>query len=324
MNVIDRGQQAKARARNILHSFALAGGIGAITALSAYVLFGASGVIWALITVGFFVLIGPRVAPEVVMRMFGARPVAPHSGGPLSTIVARLAQRAGLPVAPRLYVIPSATLNAFATGSRSGSSIAVTEGLLRRLELHEVAAVLAHEIAHIRNSDLWVMSLADMMSRLTRILSFFAIFLFFLGLSAVVLPASGVGVADIPWLAILLLYFAPALASLMQLALSRAREYDADLVGASLIGSPASLISALTKLERYQGRFWEDIFMPGRRTPQPSLLRSHPPTERRIERLIALQRPDYAPLPIQEPHSHVAGLGGAYRRPRYHWSGYWY
>ncbi len=319
MTMIDPGQKTAARLRNILHSVALIGGIGLLTAVSAYAIFGQSGVIWAILTTAFFVLIGPRVAPEAVMHMFGARRVDPRAGGPLVTIMARLAERAGLPSMPKLYVIPSATLNAFATGSRSDASIAVTEGLLRRLELHEVAAVLAHEVAHIRNNDLWVMTLADMMSRLTRIMSFLGIALFFISL-----PLMLAGAQPVPWLAILLLYFAPAIASLLQLGLSRSREYDADLGGAALLGSAGSLISALRKLERYQGRFWEDIFMPGRRMPAPSLLRSHPPTERRIERLAALHQPVYAPLPIPDPHSHLGFGQGARRAPRYHWSGYWY
>lgn len=317
--MIDAGQESAARARNFLHSVALVGGIGVITALSAYALFGRDGVLWAIISIGIFVFIGPRIASEAVMRMFGARRIDPRAGGPLTEIVTELARRADLPEVPKLYVIPSATLNAFATGSRSDASIAVTDGLLRRLELHEIAGVLAHEVAHIRNNDLWVMSLADMMSRLTRVMSFFAVFLLVMSL-----PMTMMSGQEVPWLAILLLYFAPTISSLLQLGLSRSREYHADLVGASLLGSPASLMSALRKLEHYQGRFWEDIFLPGRRSPQPSLLRSHPPTEERIERLAALQKPARPPLPIPQPHIHLGGFVRVPQRPRYHWSGYWY
>jgi heat shock protein HtpX len=320
MSLIDPGQKTIARSRNFLHSLALVGGIGSVTALSAYALSGTTGVIWALVTIAVFVALGPRVAPDAVVRMFGGKRVDPARGGPLIQVLAELTRRAGLPSVPRLYVIPSATLNAFATGSRSSASIAITDGMLRRLELHEIAAVLAHEVAHVRNNDLWVMSLADMMSRITRFLSIFAVVLFFLNL-----PLAMAGGEPVPWLAILLLYLAPSISSLLQLGLSRSREYDADLGAAALIGSPASLISALAKLERYQGRFWEDLFMPGRRNPGPSLLRSHPPTARRIERLMALQRkPGLPPMALPQPHMHVAGLAGLPARPRYHWSGYWY
>ena len=124
---------------------------------------------------------------------------------------------------------------------------------------------------------------------------------------------------------VIALYLAPTVSNLLQLALSRAREYDADLDAAQLTGDPAGLASALDKLERYQGRFWEDLLLPGRRIPDPSLLRSHPPTEERVRRLLAL-RPA-APLPeavrtlrlAMPPHFQVVR-----RRPRLHWTGLWH
>src|SRR5690606_22009340 len=88
-----------------------------------------------------------------------------------------ISERAGLERRPRLFVIPSSTLNAFATGSRDNATIAVTAGLLRTLSLRELAGVLAHEVSHIRNNDLWVMSLADAMSRFTQALSTLAVML---------------------------------------------------------------------------------------------------------------------------------------------------
>src|SRR5690606_19051523 len=133
------------------------------------------------------------------------------------------------PRRPRLYVIPSATLNAFATGTPDNASIAVTAGLLRTLNLRELAGVLAHEVSHIRNNDLWVMGLADAMSRFTQALSTLAMMLAmfsFVGMLA--------GVIFVSWWAILVLYLAPLVSSLLQLGLSRAREYDADLEGAML------------------------------------------------------------------------------------------
>ncbi len=238
----------------------LSGGIGIITALSAYTLIGQTGVVWALVVVGVFALIGPRVAPDAIMRMFKARPIDASYGAEIVGLVQTLSQRAGLKAAPRLYVVPSQTMNAFAVGTPSRYSLGVTEGILRRLEFRELAGVLAHEITHVRNNDIWVMSLADILSRFTRSMSFFAVFLFFLSVPATVFTGT-----PVPWLAIALLYFAPALSSLLQLALSRSREFDADLGGASLTGDPEGLALALGKVERYQGRLWEDIFMPGRR-----------------------------------------------------------
>lgn len=320
MAYLDEEQRRRARLRNIAQSFALVGGIGVITALSAYTLFGQTGVAWALIIVGVFSLIGPRVAPNAIMRMFNARPIDHSRGSEIVRLVQLLSQRAGLKAAPRLYVIPSQTMNAFAVGAPSSYSLGVTEGLLRRLDFRELAGVLAHEITHVRNNDIWVMSLADILSRFTRSMSFFAIFLFFLSVPATVFTGT-----PVPWTAIALLYFAPTLSSLLQLALSRSREFDADLGGASLTGDPEGLALALGKLERYQGRLWEDIFMPGRGIPIPSVLRTHPQTSERIARLMALKKPETAPLPFRNPWGHAAGISPFPPQPRYHWTtGFWF
>ncbi len=319
MAYLDEEQHRRARLRNVRQSFVFVGGIGAITALSAYALFGQTGVIWALVFVGAFSLIGPRVAPDAIMRMFNARLIDPERGGDLMRLVQALSQRAGLKTAPRLYVIPSQTMNAFAVGTPSRYSLGVTDGLLRRLETRELAGVLAHEITHVRNNDIWVMSLADILSRFTRSMAFAAMFLFFLSV-----PATLFTDAPIPWLAIALLYFAPMLSSLLQLALSRSREFDADLGGASLTGDPEGLAAALNKLERYQGRLWEDIFMPGRRIPLPSVLRTHPQTSERIARLMALRKPETAAALFWSPHARAAGFAPFPRQPRYHWNGFWF
>ena len=142
-------------------------------------------------------------------------------------------------------------LNAFTVGDREEAVIALTDGMLRRLDLRELAGVLAHEVSHIRNRDLWLMSLADLAGRLTRVMTLLG-----LGLVIVGLPLWLGGGAQPPVLLILLLLFAPQLTVLLQLALSRAREFDADLDAAGLTGDPDGLISALAKLERYQSGLW--------------------------------------------------------------------
>jgi heat shock protein HtpX len=259
----------------------------------------------------------------MIMRFFRARQLDPRHGSQILHIVDVLSDRAELPAAPRVYVIPSMTLNAFATGTPQNAVIGVTEGMLRRLGINELAGVLAHEISHIRNNDLAVMGLADVLTRVTQALAYLAIVL-----ALVNLPAFLLGEADFHLLALALLYLAPTASSLIQLALSRAREYDADLEAASLTGDPASLASALEKLERYQGHFWEDMRLPvpGRRIPQPSLLRSHPKTEDRIARLRALtDRPMLPHLAVaDEPMVSLIGLGPVAMRPRYRWTGVWF
>jgi len=172
MAYLDESQRQRARARNILQSVVLVGGIGLIAALSAYLLFGREGIVWPVIAVGVFALAGPRLAPDAVMRMFKASPLDPIRGAGIYDIVQALAGRAGLPAVPRIYLIQSATLNAFAIGTPARCVIGITSGLLYRLDQREVAAVLAHEMTHVRNNDIWVMSLADVLSRLTRTMSF--------------------------------------------------------------------------------------------------------------------------------------------------------
>ena len=306
-------------ARNVLHSVILVGGIGAIMAICAYVLWGRSGVVWAFILIGVLLLISPRIAPEIIVRMYGARRIGPADGAPVLRIVDELAKRAGLPAPPHLYVIPSPIINAFATGVQSDSLLAVTQGLLNRLDGRELIGVLAHEIAHIRHNDLWIMSLADTMSRFTHFMSMLGVLLFIVSL-----PATLLGGAPFPLLGILLLYFAPTASSLLQLGLSRAREYEADLEGARLSGDPEALASALQKIENVQGRMWETIFLPGRNVPVPSILRTHPPTEERVRRLREFRQLPRQPLHVSGAEQVGAAFAAPRAGPRYHLTGLWY
>jgi heat shock protein HtpX len=311
------------KARNALHSALLMGGLGLVTGFSAWLIWGGLGVAATLVAMGVIYTFAPRLPPEVIMRLFRARQIDPSRGGKIIHIVDALSDRAELPAPPRVYVIPSMTLNAFATGTPQNAVIGITVGILRRLSLNELAGVLAHEISHVRNNDLSVMGLADVMTRFTQVLAYLAIFLALFNL-----PAFLLGDAEIPIIGLVLLYLAPTAGSLIQLALSRTREYDADLEAVSLTGDPASLISALQKLERYQGRFWEDMRLPvpARRIPQPSLLRSHPKTEDRVARLQALRdRPLLPQLPVaEEVTPSPVDPGPVAMRPRYRWTGVWF
>jgi heat shock protein HtpX len=320
---LDEAQRRAHKARNALQTVLLVGGLGLVTAFSAWLIWSWAGVLAAAVTIGVIYLFAPRLPPEVVMRMYRARRLDARHGAQLVRIADVLADRAELPAAPQLYVIPSMTLNAFAAGTAEKAIIGITEGMLRRLSLREIAGVLAHEISHVRNNDLAVMSLADVMTRYTQALFYVAIALLIVNLPGIV-----TGDAEIPWLGLFLLYFAPTIGSLLQLGLSRTREYDADVEGAMLTGDPAGLASALQRLERYQGRFWEDLMfpVPGRRIPQPSLLRSHPPTEERVARLLQLERrPLLPPIAVaEEPMVSLVGLGPIAMRPRIRFPGVWY
>jgi heat shock protein HtpX len=224
--------------------------------------------------------------------MYRARPVSRLEFPIGHAVLDTLTERAGLPSRPVLHVLPSNLLNAFAVGRPDESAVCFTDALLRSLSRREFAGVLAHEISHIRNEDIKVMAIADMVSRFTSALSTFGMIALFLNLPAL-LFGSGPG---LPWLGILLLLAAPTVGGLLQLALSRTREFDADLGAVMLTGDPDGLASALVKLERAQRRNWEGMVLPGGRIPDPSLLRSHPRTQDRIARLMALkQSPELPP-----------------------------
>jgi heat shock protein HtpX len=321
--LLDENRRREHKARNRLHSALLVGGLGLVTAFSVWLIWSWTGVLVTLVCIGALYAFAPRLPPGIVMRMYRAQPLDPRHGEQIAYIVNVLSQRAELPAAPAVYIIPSMTLNAFATGTPNRAVIGITEGLLRRLPLRELAGVLAHEISHIRNNDLAVMSLADVMTRFTQGLSYLALILAIFNLPGILL-----GESDISLLALLLLYLAPTIGSLLQLGLSRTREYDADLEGAQLTGDPRGLASALDKLERYQGHFWEDLMfpVPGRRIPQPSLLRSHPPTEQRVARLLALESRQMPPPieVVEEPMVSLVGLGPGSMRPRYRFPGVWF
>jgi heat shock protein HtpX len=190
--------------------------------------------------------------------------------------------------------------------------------------VRELTGVVAHEMSHVTNEDTRVMMLADVIGRMTASLSFIGQILIFINL-----PLFLMGQAHIPWLAIVLLLAAPSISSLLQLALSRTREFDADLVAVRLTGDPRGLASALAKMERYQGGWLGTIFMPGRRQPDPSLLRTHPRTEERVRRLLAIEgREEFrAPVVVAPEAPSFVGprdIPLVERHPRFwHISGIW-
>jgi heat shock protein HtpX len=317
---LDAAERRRHKLRNLLQSALLLGGMVALLTVCGWLLFGPDGVVGMALGAALALIFGPRISPPMVLRLYSARALAPEQLPAVFDVLARLTERAGLERMPQLYYIRSTMLNAFTVGDRHDAAIALTDGILRRLDLRELAGVLAHEISHIRNRDLWLMSLADLTGRLTRIMTLLG-----LGLLVVGLPLWLGGGAHPPGPLILLLLFAPQLTLLLQLALSRAREFDADLDAVGLTGDPAGLIAALAKLERYQQGLWEQILMPGYRLPEPSLLRSHPPTEPRIARLEAL----YGRAP--EPHAAFAAASpipfagrASARRPQGRLLGYWH
>jgi heat shock protein HtpX len=282
---IDFFAERRNRFLNALHTWLLAGGALLLLAVTAWAFAGTAGIIYAVIFGAFSVWAARRVSPQLVLSMYKAREVTPAEFPTAARIIAQLAGRAGLPSVPRLYIIPSRLMNAFAVGRREQAAIAVTDALARTLTPRELAGVLAHEVSHVAHEDVKVMALADMVSRFTSVMSTVGLISLFLNIGSY---ASGAG-SGVPWLAVVVLLGAPTVGGLIQMALSRTREFDADLGAAMLTGDPDGLASALTKLERVQGRIWESILLPGGRIPDPSVLRSHPLTRDRIARLMQLK-----------------------------------
>ena len=179
---------------------------------------------------------------KMVLRMYGAREVDRASAPEFYSIVERLAQQGGLPM-PRVYIIDSPQPNAFATGrDPQHAAVAASTGLLDMLDAREIAGVMAHELTHVRNRDTLVMTIT---ATLAGAIGYLAHFAFFLGGNRDRRdnPLGPIG-------GILVMILAPIAATLVQLAISRSREYGADEGGADISGDPLALASALAKIER--------------------------------------------------------------------------
>ena len=301
--------------RNRLNSWLILVGMTALLGFTAWILFGSTGIVWAVSASLVLLLLAPRISPAIVLRLYNARHIPLQNIPQIGLILNALAERARLPAVPKLFVIASSNMNAFAVGRQNDSAIAVTDGLLRGLNLRQLTGVLAHELSHIANDDVQVMGLADIASRLTSALQTAGIVLFLFGLW------QGTHVI----LAAVVMFLAPMVGVLLQLALSRSREYQADLNACQLTGDPAGLASALQTLERKQGALWESMLPPGGRLPDPSVLRTHPRTQDRVERLLALTS-EYEATNLQPEDPLDPGWGGnpITRRPRYRATGMWY
>lgn len=304
--------------RNRFQALFLLLSMAGFLALLGWLLWGSLGLVMLLV-VGLTTLwFTPRLSPMLVMRLYRARAILPSELPGLWEVLVQISQNAGLAKVPELYYIPSRVLNAFAVGGKRHSAIAVTDGLLRAMDLRELAGVLAHEISHIRNKDLWVMNLADLLSRTTSYLSLTGQLLLLINLPLLLLDA-----VTINWFAIGLLIAAPMLSALAQLALARNREYEADLGAVRLTGDPEGLALALDKLERVQGGWMERLFM-SRRSNQPSPLRTHPETAERIQRLMSL-KVEEPPRVLALPPELLEPFGRqVHHTPRRHLNGLWY
>jgi len=276
---------------NTLKTTLLLGLLTAVLVLVGDYFGGQSGMVLALGLAGVMNFVAYFFSDKIALAMYRAKPVTREELPRVYQVVERMTQRVGLPM-PKLYVIPSDSPNAFATGRNpQHASVAVTRGILELLDDDELEGVLAHELGHVRNRDILISSvaatLAGAITMLARIAYFGALFG---GMGGRDDRGRGGGLG-----ALAMLILGPIAAMLIQMAISRSREYHADETGAKITGNPYALARALKKLELSSKR------MPLVASPstahlfivQPlvsaqmlaNLFSTHPPISKRIERL---------------------------------------
>ena len=234
-------------------------------------------------------LAGPMMSTALLLKINSGRRLSPGEAPRLYGILQGLARKAELTRLPVLFYVPTDAMLAFTAGPRDNAAIAVSEGLIRGLSRQELTAVLAHEISHIRHNDIRIMAFAGMASQFTSWLSVLGQLMLILSL-----PLILTGQVLISWTVIFLLIFSPTLSSLIQLALSRTREYNADMSAAELMGNPEPLASALAKIDKAHKSLYSRLLWPMvPRYPQSSWLRTHPPTKERIRRLLEVRDTDH-------------------------------
>lgn len=280
------------RTSNILKTAVLLAGMTALVMGIGHLIGGARGLLWAGAIVVVMNFVSFWFSDKLALAMNRAHPLPPGELPWLEQMVARIAQRANVPM-PRLYLVDSHTPNAFATGrSPEKAAVAVTTGLLKILNQRELAGVIAHELSHVKNRDTLIMTVA---ATLAGVISHVAQWVFWFGGSMLRRDDDDEGGG---FAALGVLLVAPLTATLLQLAISRAREFDADASAAELTGDPEGLASALGRLES------GNRVMPLNHSPATAhlfivnplsgggvmgLFATHPPIEARVERLLQMR-----------------------------------
>lgn len=266
-----------------------------LTAMTLLLLFigdqvgGQNGMVIALVFAGVMNLVAYFFSDKIALAIYRAKPVTPEEAPRVYRIVERLTQRVDLPM-PKLYVIPTDSPNAFATGRNpQHAAVAVTNGILNLLDDEELEGVLAHELGHVRNRDILISSIAATLAGAITMVARMAYYASLFGGASRDNDSRG-GVVG----ALAALIVAPIAAMLIQLAVSRSREYAADEAAAQYTGNPYALARALQKLESYSKRkplvaepstAHMFIVQPMIGMDFASLFSTHPPVHKRIERL---------------------------------------
>lgn len=261
--------------------------------LVGQVLGGSTGLVIAFIFAMGMNFISYWKSDKIVLRMYKAQPVDRNSQPRLFGMVEELTRKAGLPM-PALYIIPQNQPNAFATGRNpENSAVAVTQGILEALDEQQLRGVIAHELAHIQNRDILTQTIVTTVVSALTMLAQFAYFI----------PIGGNERGSNPLVALIVLITAPIAASMLQAAISRTREYEADRTGAEISGSPQQLASALQKIEKAAEQIPMNVSETAMRSTSHmfpvnpfsggrfmSLFSTHPDTQDRVDRLMHMAR----------------------------------
>jgi heat shock protein HtpX len=281
---------AEAEVMNMMKTTLLLAALTGLFLFMGHALGGQTGMTFALVMAGLMNFAAFFWSDKIVLRMYNAQPVTREQAPQLYEIVERLAMKAGIPM-PRLYVLPDPALNAFATGrSPSHAAVAATEGILRAMSREELEGVLAHELSHVLNRDTLISTVA---ATIAGAISYLAHIAYFLPMGR-----SDDDDAPNPLAGLMMMILAPLAAMLIQMAVSRSREYGADETGARLVGYPHGLANALRKLQVASERIplhaadpsTAHLFIvnPLSARALMKLFSTHPPLEERIRRLMAM------------------------------------
>lgn len=261
--------------------------------LVGQVLGGSTGLIIAFVVAMGMNFFSYWKSDKMVLRMYDAQPVDQNSHPKLYGMIKELAQKADLPM-PAVYIIPQDQPNAFATGRNpENAAVAVTQGILKTLDERQLRGVIAHELAHIQNRDILTQT---MVTTVVSALSMLAQFAYFI-------PMGGGDRDSNPLVMLIVLITAPIAAMMLQAAVSRTREYEADRVGGEISGEPQQLASALQTIEKAAQQIPMNVSDTAMRSTSHmfpvnpfsggrfmSLFSSHPETEDRVERLMHMAR----------------------------------
>ncbi len=272
-------------------SILMAGIMALFGVLGAYI-GGSSGMLLALLFGGAMNVFSYWFSDTMVLKMYNAREVDEYSAPQFYNMVRELAQRADLPM-PRVYLIDEAQPNAFATGRNpDNAAVAATTGILNLLSAREIRGVMAHELAHVRHRDILISTISATMAGAISALANFAMFFGGRDSEGRSNPIAGQAMA----------LLAPIAASLIQMAISRSREFEADRGGAEISGDPHALADALAKIDAYARGIPMQVAEEHPATAQmmimnplsgggiASLFSTHPATEERVARLRAMAR----------------------------------